>query len=217
MTLTHLTLITHSTLITCQHQFLWYLFQSYVIPGNAPFFWAWYLLPLPGQLSLLRQRSKRCMSPTSFWLRKNSVQIPYHVNTFKFASVHTHVKNNKQNNKQNKKIVFTESNFELSLLTSNDSGDDEDNLISKPEGKASQPGCSGYNLKDALSWPGKDYQRLHYFMVLMILSNFSLSPTEICQEACSWATWDRQELFFPISCLYCIYSISGMCFNTLIW
>ena len=127
-------------------------------------------------------------------------------------------KNNKQNNKQNQKIVSMESDSKLSLLTSDDSGDDEDNLIFKPEGKASQPGCGGYNLKEALGWPGKEYWQLKvcYFMVLMILSNFSLSPTEIRQEACQWTTWDRQELFFPISCLYCIYSIFGRCFNTLI-
>ena len=123
-----------------------------------------------------------------------------------------------KNNKQNKKIVSAESESKLSLLTSDDSGDDEDNLISKPEGEASWPGHGGHNLKDALCWPGKDYQRLKvsYFMVLMIFSNFSLSPTEVHQEACQWATWDRQELFFAISCLYCIYLISGTCFNTLI-
>ena len=91
-----------------------------------------------------------------------------------------------KNNKQNKKIVSAESDSELSLLTSDNSGDDENNLIAKPEGEASRPGCGGYNLEEALGWLGKEYRQLKvcYFMVLMILSNFSLSPTEIHQEAC---------------------------------
>jgi hypothetical protein len=91
-----------------------------------------------------------------------------------------------KNNKQNKKFVSAESDSELSSLTDSDSEDgdsedDEDDLIPKPEGEASRPGRGGYNVEEALGWPGNEYRQLkvHYFMVRMILSNFSLSPTEI--------------------------------------
>jgi hypothetical protein len=73
-----------------------------------------------------------------------------------------------RNNKQS-----AQSDSELSSLTDSDSEDDEDNLISKPEGEAGRPGRGGYNLEEALAWSRKEYRQLkvRYFMVLMIVSN----------------------------------------------
>src|SRR5271168_677700 len=53
-----------------------------------------------------------------------------------------------------------ESDSELSALTDSDSEDDEDELISKPEGEAGRPGRGGYNVEEALGWPGKEYRQL---------------------------------------------------------
>ena len=53
-----------------------------------------------------------------------------------------------------------ESDSELSALTDSDSEDDENELISKPKGEAGRPGRGGYNVEEALGWPGKEYRQL---------------------------------------------------------
>jgi len=67
-------------------------------------------------------------------------------------------------NKQNKKHLSAESDSELSSLTDSDSeyeeDEEEEDLISKPEGEAGRPGRGGYNVEDALGWPGKEYRQL---------------------------------------------------------
>jgi len=65
-----------------------------------------------------------------------------------------------KSNKQNQKHLSVESESELSSLTDSDSEDEEDDLIPKPEGEASRPGRGGYNVEDALGWPGKEYRQL---------------------------------------------------------
>jgi hypothetical protein len=70
-----------------------------------------------------------------------------------------------QSIKQSKKPVSAESDSEsfsdLSSLTDSDSEDKEDeDLIPKPEGEAGRPGRGGYNLENALGWPGKEYRLL---------------------------------------------------------
>jgi hypothetical protein len=70
-----------------------------------------------------------------------------------------------QRTKQTKKPVSAEavsdSSSDLSSLTDSDSEDEEDEaLIPKPEGEAGRPGRGGYNVENALGWPGNEYRRL---------------------------------------------------------
>ena len=70
--------------------------------------------------------------------------------------------NPSESKKRNKKHVSPESDSDLSSLTDSDSEDDDDDndLIAKPEGEVGRPGHGGYNLEEALSWPGKEYRQL---------------------------------------------------------
>ena len=47
-----------------------------------------------------------------------------------------------------------------SLSSLSDLDEDEDSLISKPEGEAGRPGRGGYNIEETLSWKRKDFMRL---------------------------------------------------------
>jgi len=89
-----------------------------------------------------------------------------------------------QSIKRTKKHVSAESDSDslsdLSSLTESDSEDEEDEeLISKPEGEAGRPGRGGYNLENALGWPGKEYRQLKRYIKklvndhLVIEKNFS--------------------------------------------
>ena len=70
--------------------------------------------------------------------------------------------NPSKSEKRNKKHVSPESDSDLSSLTDSDSedDDDDDDLIAKPEGEVGRPGRGGYNLEEALRWPGKEYRQL---------------------------------------------------------
>ena len=94
-----------------------------------------------------------------------------------------------------KKTNAVDSTSSLSDLSSlSDSDSDDDDLISKPKGEAGRPGRGGYNLEEALDWPGNEYRRLKVGLCLECLPCLTCSNRNISRNLLT-STLSRTRTF----------------------